>query len=81
MRRNSKKNRLVRADSLSRSHTIDVSWEHGAFFDVGDAEEACRDALQADGEAAVRGHALSPARRRRAYPAPRMAIPRPIERY
>ena len=59
MRRNSKKNRLVRADSLSRSHTIDISWEHGAFFDVGDAEEAGGDALQADGEAAVRGHAVA----------------------
>ena len=39
----------------SRSHPVDISWEHGAFFDVGDAEEAGGDALQADGEAAVRG--------------------------
>ena len=58
-RERKKKNRLVRADSLSRSHTIDVSWEHGAFFDVGDAEEAGGDALEADGEAAVRGHAVA----------------------
>ena len=43
---------------LSRSHSVDISWEHGAFFDVGDAEEAGSDALQADGEAAVRGHAV-----------------------
>jgi len=41
-----------------RCHTIDVSREHGAFFDVGDAEEAGGDALEADGEAAVRGHAV-----------------------
>ncbi len=117
---------------ILRSNPVDVSWEHGAFFDVGDAEEARRDALQTDGEAAMRGHAvaegllsesesirihattehllavvgcsvrpsasdlcsplcpsrapqarISPApqrlsaRRRRAYPAPRMAYPRP----
>ena len=43
-----------------RCHTIDVSWEHRAFLDVRDAEEAGGDALQADGEAAVRGHAVSP---------------------
>ena len=46
-------------DFLLRCHTIDVSWEHGAFFDVGDAEEAGGDALQADGEAAVKGHAIA----------------------
>ena len=81
----SKKNRLVRADSLSRSHTIDISWEHGAFFDVGDAEEAGGDALQADGEAAVRGHAVSPplcslsrAPQARISPAPHsISAPRP----
>jgi len=109
---------------ILRSNPVDISWEHRAFFDVGDAEEASGDALEADGEAAVRGHAvaegllsesesirihattehlhavvgfsvplsLSPsrapqarispapqrlsARRRRAYPAPRMAYPR-----
>ena len=42
------------------SHTVDVAGEHGAFLDVGDAAEAGGDALQADGEAAVRGHAVSP---------------------
>ncbi len=104
-----------------RSHTIDISREHRTFLDVGDAEEAGGDALQADGEATVRGHAVAegvevetesirihattehllavvgcsvrtsvpplsalrsvpPARRRRAYRAPRMAIPRPIGR-
>ena len=46
-------------DFLLRSDTVDVSWEHGAFFDVGDAEEAGGDALEADGEAAVRGHAVA----------------------
>ena len=44
-----------------RCHSIDVSREHGAFLDVGDAEEAGGDTLQADGEAAVRGHAVFPA--------------------
>ena len=44
-----------------RSNAVDISREHGAFFDVGDAEEAGGDALEADGEAAVRGHAVSPA--------------------
>ena len=46
-------------NSPLRSHTIDISWEHGAFLDVGDAEEAGRDALETDGEAAVRGHAVA----------------------
>ena len=46
-------------DFLLRCHTIDISWEHGAFFDVGDAEEAGGDALEADGEATVRGHAVA----------------------
>ena len=110
---------------LLRCHTIDVSWEHGAFLHIRYTQEASGDALKADGEAAVRGHAvaegllsesesirihattehlhavvgfsvplsLSPsrapqarispapqrlsARLRRAYPAPRMAYPRP----
>ena len=30
---------------------VDVAREHGAFLDVGDAEEASRDTLEADGEA------------------------------
>ena len=41
-----------------RSDAVDVAGEHGAFFDVGDAEEACRDTLESDSEAAVRGHAV-----------------------
>ena len=40
-------------------YAVDVAWEHGAFLDVGDAEEAGGDTLQADGEAAVRGHAVA----------------------
>ena len=44
---------------FSGCNPVDVSREHGAFFDVGDAEEAGGDALEADGEAAVRGHAVS----------------------
>ena len=60
-----------------RSHTIDVAGEHRALLDVGDAEEASGDALQADGEAAVRGHAVSPPLCPRAYLPPRMAYPRP----
>ena len=43
-----------------RSHAVDVTREHRAFLDVGDAEEAGGDTLQADGEAAVRGHAVCP---------------------
>ena len=39
-------------------HAVDVAREHGTFFDVGDAKEAGRDALQADSEASVRGHAV-----------------------
>ena len=38
---------------------VDVAGEHGAFLDVGDAEEASRDTLEADGEAAVRRHAVA----------------------
>ena len=41
---------------LSRSHSIDVSREHRAFLDVGDADAVIR---SADGEAAVRRHAVS----------------------
>ena len=44
---------------FSGCNPVDISWEHRAFFDVGDAEEAGGDALQADGEAAVRGHAVA----------------------
>ena len=47
------------ADSLLRCYAVDVSREHRAFFDVGDAEEAGGDALEADGEAAVRRHAVA----------------------
>ena len=54
-----KQKKETRRSLILWCHTIDVSWEHGAFFDVGDAEEASGDALQADGEAAVRGHAVS----------------------
>ena len=46
-------------DFLLRCHTIDVSWEHRAFFDVGDAEEACSYSFQTDSEAAVRRHAVA----------------------
>ena len=38
---------------------VDVAGEHGAFLDVRDAEEASRDTLKADGEAAVRRHAVA----------------------
>ena len=44
---------------ILRSNPVDVSWEHGAFLDIGDAEEASGDALEADGEAAVRRHAVA----------------------
>ena len=43
-----------------RRYSVDIAGEHGAFFDVGDAEEAGGDALEADGEAAVRRHAVCP---------------------
>ena len=46
-------------NSPLRRYSVNVPWEHGAFFDVGDAEEAGGDALEADGEAAVRGHAVA----------------------
>ena len=46
------------ADSLLRCYAVDVSREHRAFFDVGDAEEASRDTLETDGEAAMRRHAV-----------------------
>ena len=46
-----------------RSNAVDVAGEHGAFRHIrySEAEEAGGDALEADGEAAVRGHAVSPA--------------------
>ena len=44
---------------LSRRDSVDIAWEHRAFLDVGDAEEAGRDTLEVDGEAAVRRHAVS----------------------
>ena len=46
-------------NSPLRCYSVNVTREHGAFLDVGDAEEAGGDTLQADGEAAVRGHAVS----------------------
>ena len=46
-------------NSPLRRYSVNVPREHGAFLDVGDAEEASRDALEADGEAAVRGHAVA----------------------
>ena len=46
-------------DSLLGCYAVNVAGEHGAFLDVGDAEEAGSDTLEADGEAAVRGHAVS----------------------
>ena len=45
--------------SVLGSDAVDVAGEHGAFLDIGDAEEASRDTLKADGEAAVRGHAVA----------------------
>ena len=50
---------IAKRDSPLRCHSINISREHRTFFDVGDAEEASGDTLQADGEAAVRGHAVS----------------------
>ena len=43
----------------SGCYAVDVAGEHRAFLDIGDAEEASGDALEADGEATVRGHAVS----------------------
>ena len=47
---------------LSRRDSVDIAWEHGAFLHIrySDAEEAGSDTLEADGEAAVRGHAVYP---------------------
>ena len=49
-------------DFLLRSDAVDVAGEHRAFLHIrySDAEEAGGDALEADGEAAVRGHAVYP---------------------
>ena len=52
---------IAKRDSPLRCHSINISREHRAFLDVGDAEEAGSDTLQADGEAAVRRHAVFPA--------------------
>ena len=43
-------------------YAVDVAGEHGAFLLIrySDAEEAGGDTLQADGEAAVRRHAVCP---------------------
>ena len=46
----------TRRPLILRSNPVDISREHGAFFDVGDAEEAGGDAFEADGEAAVMGY-------------------------
>ena len=46
------------ADSLLRCYAVDVSREHGTFFDVRDAQETSRDTLQTDSETSVRGHAV-----------------------
>ena len=54
-------------DFLLRRYAVDISWEHGAFFDVGDTEEASRDTLEADGEATVRGQSRTHAQHRRWY--------------
>ena len=45
--------------SVLGSDAVDVAGEHGAFLDVSDAEEAGGDALEADGEAAMRRHAVA----------------------
>ena len=50
---------LVFSLSVLGSDAVDVAGEHRAFFDVGDAEEASRDTLESDGEAAVRRHAVA----------------------
>ena len=38
----------TRRSLILRSNPVDISREHGAFFDVGDAEEAGGDALEAE---------------------------------
>ena len=45
-------------NSPLRCYSVNVPREHRAFLDVGNTEEASRDTLEADGEAAVRGHAV-----------------------
>ena len=59
---------------LSRRDSVDIAWEHRAFLDVGDAEEAGGDTLQADGEASVRGHAIFPAPLCASVPAYRLSL-------
>ena len=54
-----KQKKETRRSQFLRSDAVNVSRKHRAFFDVGDAEEAGGDALEADSEAAVRGHAVS----------------------
>ena len=54
-----KQKKETRRSQFLRSNPVDISREHRAFLDVGDAEEASGDALETDGEAAVRGHAVS----------------------
>ena len=54
-----KEKKETRRSLILWCNPVDISREHGAFFDVGDAEEAGGDALEADGEAAVRGHAVA----------------------
>ncbi len=49
----------TRRSQFLRSDAVNVSRKHRTFLDVGDAEEASGDALEADGEAAVRGHAVA----------------------
>ena len=53
------KKKETRRSLILRCYTVDIPWEHRTLFDVRDAEEAGGDTLQADGEAAVRGHAVS----------------------
>ena len=58
---------------FSGCNPVDISREHRTFLDVGDAEEAGGDALEADGEAAVRRHAVFPALLSASVPAPRLS--------
>ena len=53
------KGRFFSFSTLLGSHTIDITWEHGAFLDVRDTQEAGGDTLQTDGEASVWRHAVS----------------------
>ena len=49
---------LISITLLLRSHTVDVSREHRTFLHIRYTQEASSDALEADGEAAVRRHAV-----------------------